>query len=83
MSHLFMEVLRTLLLMPVMKLWSIIVPMLLKSIRIYESALKQDVIVNMPSNSHKELLFWLTQNGLNQAEFFGSREYSDLSLVLV
>ena len=37
--------------------------------RIYEEALKQDVIVNMPSNSHKELLFWLTQNGLNQAEF--------------
>lgn len=37
--------------------------------RIYTEALKQDVIVNMPSNSHKELLFWLTQNGLNQAEF--------------
>ena len=37
--------------------------------RIFEEALKQDVIVNMPSNSHKELLFWLTQNGLNQAEF--------------
>lgn len=40
--------------------------------RIYESALKQDVIVNMPSNSHKELLFWLTQNGLNQAEFLAA-----------
>jgi hypothetical protein len=37
--------------------------------RIYEEVLKQDVIVNMPSNSHQELLFWLTQNGLNQAEF--------------
>ena len=37
--------------------------------RIYEEALKQDVIVNMPSNSHKELLFWLTQNGLNKAKF--------------
>ena len=40
--------------------------------RIYEEALKQDVIVNMPSNSHKELLFWLTQNGLNQAEFLAA-----------
>ena len=40
--------------------------------RIYESALKQDVIVNMPSNSHKELLFWLNQNGLNQAEFLAA-----------
>ena len=36
---------------------------------IYEKALKQDVIVNMPSDSHSELIFWLEQNGLNQTEF--------------
>ena len=36
---------------------------------IYEKALKQDVIVNMPSDSHSKLIFWLEQNGLNQTEF--------------
>ncbi len=36
---------------------------------IYEAALKQDVIVNMPSDSHNELIFWLKQNGLDQTEF--------------
>jgi hypothetical protein len=37
--------------------------------RIYEEALKQDVIVNMPSDSHKELFFWLQQNGLDNPQF--------------
>ncbi len=36
---------------------------------IYEQALEQDVIVNMPSDSHDELMFWLKQNGLDQTEF--------------
>lgn len=37
--------------------------------RIYEEALKQDVIVNTPSDSHAQLLFWLQQNGLDRADF--------------
>lgn len=37
--------------------------------RIYEESIKQDVIVNMPSDSHKELFFWLKQNGLDDANF--------------
>ena len=37
--------------------------------RIYEEALNQDVIVNMPSDSHQEMLFWLTQNGLDNQSF--------------
>ena len=37
--------------------------------RIYEEALKQDVIVNLPSDSHAELFFWLQQNGLDNAQF--------------
>ena len=37
--------------------------------RIYEASLKQDVIVNMASDRHKELMFWLKQNGLDQTEF--------------
>lgn len=36
---------------------------------IYEEAVKQDVIVNMPSDSHQELFFWLKQNGLDDAKF--------------
>lgn len=41
----------------------------LKVDRIFEEALKQDVIVNMPSDSHNELMFWLNQNGLDTPEF--------------
>jgi hypothetical protein len=37
--------------------------------RIYEEALKQDVIVNLPSDSHAELFFWLQQNGLDNEDF--------------
>ena len=37
--------------------------------KIYEAALEKDAIVNMPSDSHAELLYWLTQNSLDDKEF--------------
>lgn len=46
----------------------------IKCDRIYEEALKQDVIVNLPSDSHAELFFWLQQNGLDKAEFLQSEK---------
>ena len=41
---------------------------------IYEAGLKQGCsnfvyFVNMPSDKHQELMFWLKQNGLDQTEF--------------